>query len=84
MPTYSYVCPNCKLATTRVLTIDGRNVPQTCERCGDPLDRVITAVPGKVSGRPVQGGGPDRFTADMLGIPLKELPSGMRTPDPRA
>ena len=55
-----------------------RGLPQQCERCGDPLIRTIHAVPGKIAGRIAQGGGPDRFTADMLGIPLKELPSGLK------
>ena len=79
MPTYSFVCPGCGLETTRATNIDERNGPHYCERCGDPLDRVITAVPGKIAGRVAQGGGMDRFTADVLGIPLKELPSGLRT-----
>lgn len=80
MPTYEYVCKNCGLETTRVVPIDERNGPHRCERCGEPLAREIRTVhPPRFTGRVVQGGGPDRFTADMLGIPLKELPAGLRT-----
>ena len=82
MPTYSFVCPNCMLETSRIVPIDERNGPHLCERCGDKLDRVITAVPARFIGRVVQGGGPDRFTADVMGIPLRDLPSGLRTRQP--
>ncbi len=80
MPTYEYVCPGCGLETSRVTNIDERNGPHICERCGDPLTRTIrTAAPAQFRGRIVQGGGPDRFTADMLGVPLKDLPAGLCT-----
>ena len=80
MPTYEYRCPNCSLETTRVVPISERNGPHNCERCGDPLAREIrTATRPRFAGRVVQGGGPDRFTADVLGIPLKELPPGLRS-----
>ena len=81
MPTYEFTCPNCGLETTRVTSIDERNGRHVCERCGDPLQRTIRTAPlGRMAGQVVQGGGPDRFTADALGIPLKELPPGLRTP----
>jgi putative FmdB family regulatory protein len=80
MPIYEFVCKGCGLETSRVTSISERNGPHNCERCGDPLTREIrTAQAPRFAGRVVQGGGPDRFTADMLGIPLKELPSGLRT-----
>ena len=80
MPTYEYVCPNCMLETSRIVPIDERNGPHRCERCGDPLDRVISMpAPAQFRGRVVQGGGPDRFTADVLGVPLKDLPAGLRS-----
>lgn len=80
MPTYEFICPQCGLETEIVMPISERTGPHTCERCGGPLTREIrTATPAQFKGRVVQGGGPDRFTADMLGIPLKDLPSGLRT-----
>jgi hypothetical protein len=52
-----------------------------CPRCltGDPLKRRISGRPfGKLAGQVLQGGGGDRFTADMLGVPLKELPRELK------
>ena len=47
--------------------------------CNKPMQKVIGAPLFKFAGRVTPGGGPDRFTADMLGIPLKELPEGLKT-----
>ena len=62
--------------TDRVVPIAERD-NQTCD-CGAHLARQLAAPLGRIAGRVVQGGGPDRFTADMLGIPLKELPDGLK------
>lgn len=79
MPTYEYRCPNCGKEHVMVVRIDERG-GQTCD-CGTLLERVhFTAPTFKFAGRVTPGGGPDRFTADMLGVPLKDLPAGLRTP----
>lgn len=43
------------------------------------MQRMVSAPLFKFAGRVTPGGGPDRLTADMLGIPLKELPDGLKT-----
>lgn len=78
MPTYDYHCPKCGAYLSRHVSIEARR-SQRCFICDSPLDLLIRAVPVKVVGKAVEGGGPDRFTADALGIPLKELPAGLRT-----
>lgn len=78
MPTYGYHCDACRTYEERVVPIVERN-HQACETCGHDLKRVLSAPLFKFAGRVTPGGGPDRFTADMLGIPMKELPAGLRT-----
>lgn len=79
MPTYEYHCPACHWNAERIVAIDERD-KQTCSMCGDPLERQVSRpAPFQVRGRVVQGGGPDRFTADVLGIPLRDLPEGLKT-----
>lgn len=77
MPTYGYAC-TCGWHGDRVVPVVERN-HQACEECGADLTRLLDAPLFKMAGQITPGGGPDRFTADMLGIPLKELPSGLRT-----
>ena len=77
MPLYDYVCPACGWAGEGVVPINMRdNV--FCTPCSVRMERQVAAPLGRIAGKPVQGGGADRFTADMLGIPLKELPDGLR------
>ena len=78
MPTYDFECGRCSWANELVVPMDDRD-RQRCPTCNTKLTRNVSAPLVKTIGVP-QGGGPDRFTADMLGIPLKELPSGLRTP----
>lgn len=78
MPTYDYVCERCQRREERVVPIVERDA-QNCPPCGVPMRRLLAAPLGRMAGVAPQGGGPDRFTADMLGIPLKELPSGLRS-----
>lgn len=80
MPTYSYLCPVCRWAGDRVVRIAMRDL-QRCEHCDTELYKLVSSALFKFTGRVTPGGGPDRFTADMLGIPLKELPDGLRTPE---
>ena len=80
MPTYEYQCRKCGWGGDRVVRIADRD-KQHCQTivCDAPLERQVAAPLGRVMGVIPKGGGPDRFTADMLGIPLKELPEGLKT-----
>jgi putative FmdB family regulatory protein len=78
MPTYELFCQSCRRQLERVVPIARRDL-QTCEVCGSPLSRLLAAPLFKISGRVTPGGGPDKFTADMLRVPLKDLPEGLRT-----
>jgi putative FmdB family regulatory protein len=77
MPTYSFFCPECQVGYDAVVRVADRDV-QACV-CGTTLARRLAAPLFKFQGVVTPGGGADRFTADMMGIPLKELPSGLRT-----
>ena len=77
MPTYDYRCAGCGARWTAVRSIEGRDDPVGCD-CGDVFVRQVSAVAFKFAGRVVQGGGPDRFTADVLGISLRDLPEGLK------
>lgn len=77
MPTYTYVCDECgEGPEDRLVPIASRGA-QFCSVCKHRLRRCVAAP--NVRTRPPKDGGPDRFTADALGIPLKELPPGLRT-----
>lgn len=79
MPSYDYQCRHCQRVEERVVPIEERHA-QACMTCGDPLALILTRPPlGRMAGKIPQGGGPDRFTADVLGVPLKDLPAGLRT-----
>jgi putative FmdB family regulatory protein len=80
MPCYNYECVKCSYLEERIAKIEERD-NQRCLTCEEFLVRLpsVPAAP-QFRGRVVQGGGPDRFTADAMGIPLKELPVGLRTP----
>jgi len=79
MPIYDYLCVFCNDRVERQVPIDERD-QQTCSHCGFGISRLVSPTPGKVKGR-ADGkivGGPDQFTADMLGMKVKELPASMR------
>jgi putative FmdB family regulatory protein len=78
MPIYDYRCPRCGWVGENVVPMFDRD-GQLCPHCDAHVDRLLSAPAGRVTGRIPQGGGPDRFTADALGIPLKELPEALRT-----
>lgn len=78
MPTYGYVC-TCGLRQEMLRPIDERNALPVCVGCQQEMQRELYPTPARFAGRVVQGGGPDRFTADVMGIPLKDLPDGLRT-----
>lgn len=77
MPFYTYDC-ECGAQSERLLAIGDRD-NQVCSGCLGIMTRRVAAPLFRFAGRVTPGGGPDKFTADMLGIPLKELPSGLRT-----
>ena len=79
MPIYDCFCGECGWRGERTSTIADRD-SLPCPRCDTlvPLQRLIASPLFKFAGRVTPGGGPDRFTADMIGVPLKDLPSGLR------
>lgn len=78
MITYDYDCPQCGKQPPRIVHYAQRD-EQDCVVCGLRLRRQLSAPMGRIAGRIPQGGGPDRFTADTLGIPLQELPEGLKS-----
>jgi putative FmdB family regulatory protein len=78
VPIYDYFCPGCGTTEERHVRVEYRD-DQRCLACLSWLERQVAAPLGRIAGRVVQGGGPDRFTADVLGIPLKDLPDGLKT-----
>lgn len=77
MPTYGYACV-CGMKQDVVRPIAERNDPVECTACQREMQRQLDAPMGRIWGVVPQGGGMDRFTADALGIPVKELPPGLR------
>jgi putative FmdB family regulatory protein len=79
MPLYDYRCARCGLRFELNVRIDDRDI-QICRHCATPLTRELAAPMGKIAGQVAKGGGADRFVAEQLGIPVKELPAPLRTP----
>jgi putative FmdB family regulatory protein len=78
MPIYDYRCTHCGWSGELFSTVGSRD-EMACPKCGRHLRRLISGRPfGKLRGQVLQGGGGDRFTADMLGVPLKELPTALK------
>lgn len=80
MPIFDYLCTSC--GWQQELTVKRFDDVVFCEHCGEQPRRLVSAAAFKFKGQVVQGGGPDRFTADMMGIPLKELPDDMKASAP--
>lgn len=81
MPVYQFDCPNCGAYLTQILPIERRNDPRFCPQCSEPLRRRVDGPYGRVRGRAdgkPDPGGPDQFTADMLGVPVKDLPINLK------
>ena len=78
---YDYLCTQCGHMHEKIVKRDEVD-RVTCPVCYAPAKRQVSAGAFKFKGRVVKGGGPDRFTADMMGIPLKELPRDMRADAP--
>lgn len=77
MPLYDYTCPTCGWANELYAPVFGRD-GMACPRCQNHLHREMAAPMGRMAGQYGKGGGPDKFTADMMGIPLKELPPALK------
>jgi putative FmdB family regulatory protein len=78
VPTYDYSCQVCQRTQESFIRLADLDQPVSCV-CGAVMHRMVSAPLFKFAGRVTPGGGPDRFTADMLGIPLKELPEGLKS-----
>lgn len=79
MPIFDYTCWPCGWTGERMVKIDERD-RQVCEKCGHKLALKLSAPYGRVKGR-ADGkviGGPDQFTADMLGMKVKDLPEPLK------
>lgn len=78
MPVYGYACV-CGVKRDEIRKFGERDAPLECSGCQQRMTRELGAPRFRFQGVPTKGGGPDKFTADMLGIPLHDLPSGLRT-----
>ena len=79
MPLYDYVCAACARLEERQIPLATCDAAQFCGKCGAQMERRLSVAHVKIAGRVLKGGGPDRFTADVLGCRLDELPTGLRT-----
>lgn len=79
MPIYDYRCTACRTMDERMRQITERDEPAACPNCGSRMERQLTSPLFRFKGVVTKGGGPDKFTADMLGIPLHDLPDGLKT-----
>jgi putative FmdB family regulatory protein len=77
MPIYDYVC-GCGWKGEMMTSVSGRDLT-ICPQCQKYPARQLSAPLFRFKGVVTKGGGPDKFTADMLGIPLHDLPAGLKT-----
>ena len=78
MPIYIYECPACWRIDERVIAMADRDEPQQCE-CGATLTRKLTSAAFRMPGGNPKINYADQFTADALGMPLRDLPDSLRT-----
>jgi putative FmdB family regulatory protein len=78
MPLYDYSC-TCGWKGEFQLPIAERDCA-VCPNCLRTPERLLAAPMGKMAGQVAKGGGADAFTADMLGMRVKDLPPDLRTP----
>jgi putative FmdB family regulatory protein len=78
MPIYDYRCWKCGWFGENLVPFIGRD-HVLCPNCNILVVRQMSLAAIKIVGQAVQGGGPDRFTADMLGVKLDDLPAGLKT-----
>lgn len=81
MPLYDVKCAHCQWQGEIRAKLIATQDALYCPVCDTPnLEKVFLKAPlGRMKGVIPKGGGPDKFTADMLGVPLKDLPPGLRT-----
>lgn len=77
MPVYGFRCDDCGRTEDHILPVAMRDQGILCG-CGYVMTRQLAAPLFRFYGKVTPGGGMDKFTADMLGIPLKELPPGLK------
>ena len=78
MGIYVYECHKCWRIEERLLPIGQRDVVQICQ-CGDTMQRCATAGNFRMPGGNPKINYADQFTADMIGVPVHDLDSGLRT-----
>lgn len=78
MPTYDFYCV-CGWRGEHYCKVDVRD-SQCCPKpgCHRILKRELAAPAGRMAGTTAKGGGPDRFTADMLGVKTGDLPDYLK------
>lgn len=79
MPIYGYRCYRCGFRGDLIRPVAERDDCPDCPECPTVMTRELDAPLFRFAGRVTPGGGPDKFTADMLGVPLKDLPDPLRT-----
>lgn len=76
MPIYDVICTHCGWQGEIITPYEHM---ACCPNCDSAMKRLVSAPTMRMAGRIPKGGGPDKFTADVLGIPLKELPEGLKS-----
>lgn len=81
MPTYTFGCTYCGHTHDVLRKIAERDAPELCPRCMETCYRKLAAPRGRVLGPAyaAKHRTADRYTADRLGIPLRELPKGLQS-----
>lgn len=79
MPIFEYECEKCGWEEEKTVPMAERDQHACCPLCNAFVRRRLAAPNFRFAGRTLQGGGPDRFTADVLGLHPKDLPDGLRT-----
>ena len=81
MPTYTFKCTYCGHEHDVIRKVAEREAPEICPKCKDVCYRKLAAPRGRVLGPAYnkRHSVADHFTADVLGLPYKDLPAGLRT-----
>ena len=81
MPIYTFTCSYCGHEQDVIRKIIDRDILEICWRCREACYRKVSAPLGRVYGAAYsrKHNIPDRVTADLTGIPYKELPRGLKT-----
>jgi putative FmdB family regulatory protein len=66
VPIFPYECPTCFRLEERLLPVGQRDAPQTCQ-CGEPMQRVATAVNFRMAGGNPKIDYEHAFNTDALG-----------------